>query len=392
MATRKRRPEIDCLYYITHIDNLPSILKHGIQSHNAIEKSGIDFKAVYDPEIMVRRKSKSTPNGRTLWDFANVYFQPRNPMLYRVINEIKRDEIAVLGLQPSVLRIPGIYITDGNAANDPTSFYTPNVGLKIILRMWDTIDNEWWNSADGSKRKIMAECLIPQSIPPTYIHSIFVAKHEIADLVKRNIAPLGIPVIPQSKMFFLPERRFRVTNSLSLLDGDMFFSEMQTLTVSVNVVGIMGKGLASRAKYQFPDVYVVYQDACRSKSLKIGKPYLYKRESSFDTELVDEPGDITTMNGVKWFLLFATKRHWREDSDLASIEEGLRWLLDNYEAEGIKSIALPALGCGLGNLEWKDVGPIMCRYLSKMKINAGIYLPREKQIPEEFLTTEYLLS
>lgn len=201
-----------------------------------------------------------------------------------------------------------------------------------------------------------------------------------------------INVIPEPNMFFVPVKRHRISDNLTLAEGDMFFSNMHTLTVSVNTVGIMGKGLASRAKYQFPDVYVLYQDACRNKSLRMGKPFLYKREASFDDELIDEPGTITTPNGIKWFLLFATKRHWKENSDINGIEEGLRWLVANYKTEGIKSIALPALGCGLGNLNWRDVGPIMCQHLSKLDIPVAIYLPREKEIPQEFLSPTYLLG
>jgi hypothetical protein len=59
-------------------------------------------------------------------------------------------------------------------------------------------------------------------------------------------------------MFFQPRFSRRIGSNISLIDGDMFFSGLQTLTISVNLQGIMGKGLASRAKYQFPDVYVVY--------------------------------------------------------------------------------------------------------------------------------------
>ncbi len=128
------------------------------------------------------------------------------------------------------------------------------------------------------------------------------------------------------------------------------------------------------------------------KWLRMGKPYIYKREASFDDELIDEPGTVATPNAVKCFLLFATKRHWRDNSDLNGIEEGLRWIVANCEAEGIKSIALPALGCGLGKLEWKDVGPIMCRHLAQLNIPVTIYLPREKEIPQEFLSREYLLT
>ena len=350
------------------------------------------YKPIYDAEIVGNRKLKDTPDGRSLWNFANVYFQPRNPMLYRIVHERDVKEIAVLGIQPSVLELPGAYITDGNAANIPTRFFDYKEGIEEIGKIWDTIYSEWWNSVDGSKRKIMAECLVPRAISPDLIHSIYVANHTVADQVRAIISEQELSVIPEPNMFFIPARRYKITNNLSLAEGDMFFSNMQTLTVSVNTVGIMGKGLASRAKYQFPDVYVIYQDACRKKLLMMGKPYLYKREASFDDDLIDEPGAIATPNGIKWFLLFATKRHWRDNSDIDGIREGLHWIETNHKTEDIKSIALPALGCGLGNLDWKDVGPVMCQNLARLGIPVVIYLPREKEIPPDFLSREYLLE
>jgi O-acetyl-ADP-ribose deacetylase (regulator of RNase III) len=389
---RKKKPEIKSLYYITHIENLPSILTHGILSHRRVNEFGLPYKPIYDTEIVGHRRLKNTPDGRSLWEFANVYFQARNPMLYRVIHEKSSKEIVVLGVQPRVLGNPGSVITDGNAANNATNFFDYSQGMNAIAENWETINGEWWSAVDGSKRRIMAECLVPDEIPPGYIRSIYVANHEVAEQVRAIIAPRELPVVPEPSVFFLPARRYRITNTLFIAEGDMFFSNMHTLTVSVNTVGVMGKGLASRTKYQFPDVYVVYQDACRKKWIKMGQPYLYKREASFDEELVDMPSAVVTPNGVKWFLLFPTKRHWRENSDLTGIEEGLRWLANNYAAEGIKSIALPALGCGLGNLQWEAVGPMMCRYLAQLGIPVAIYLPRERKTPEEFLTSDYLLG
>jgi O-acetyl-ADP-ribose deacetylase (regulator of RNase III) len=193
-------------------------------------------------------------------------------------------------------------------------------------------------------------------------------------------------------MFFQPIRRIRIANNLSLVEGDLFFSQLQTLTISVNTVGVMGKGLASRAKYQFPDVYVVYQDVCRSKQLQMGKPHIYKRESFVDTELASDSTWLPNPNSNKWFLLFPTKNHWKENSDIDGIERGLIWLRENYRQEGIHSLAIPALGCGLGGLDWRDVGPLMCRYLADLDISVGVYLPREQAIIQEFLTKEFLLG
>ena len=193
-------------------------------------------------------------------------------------------------------------------------------------------------------------------------------------------------------MFFHPNSRASIGSNISLIDGDMFFSDMQTLTVSVNLQGIMGKGLASRAKYQFPDVYVVYQDACRSRRITATKPYIYKREASLDEDLADLTTPLKTANAVKWFLLFATKRKWRDDSRLDDIEAGLKWFRDNFASEGVQSLAIPALGCGLGGLLWESVGPLMCRYLHGIGIKVAIYLPRERDIDRRYLTESFLLG
>ena len=91
-------------------------------------------------------------------------------------------------------------------------------------------------------------------------------------------------------------------------------------------------------------------------------------------------------------MIFATKNEWRRQSDLKGIEEGLKYLLANYKEWEIESLALPALGCGLGWLSWKNVGPMIAKYLSQMDIPVEIYLPREGKIPKNQKTKEFLLN
>jgi hypothetical protein len=382
---------IKSLFYITHIENIPSILQQGILSHGVIESRGIPFKPIYDLGIVSNRKLKETPNHRSLWEYANLYFQPRNPMMYRVVHEKSHQELAVIGVKPDVLDEEGVLIADGNAANNPTSFFPVSEGLKVIQHQWKVIQSDYWKSEDGSKRKIMAECLVPDTITPDHIHTIFVADDKTKQKAEKILSSSRVPIVPEPNFFFQPFHKLKIGN-ISLVEGDMFFSGMQTLTVSVNLQSIMGKGLASRAKYQFPDVYVVYQDACRSKRITATKPFLYKRESSLDDELADLTTPLSTPNAVKWFLLFATKRKWRDNSRMDDIEGGLSWFKENFAEEGIRSIALPALGCGLGGLSWRDVGPLMCRYLQGIGIPVAIYLPREREIDKQYLSMNYLLG
>lgn len=139
--------------------------------------------------------------------------------------------------------------------------------------------------------------------------------------------------------------------------GDLFASEAQTLVNTVNCVGIMGKGIALEFKNRFPEMFRDYEKRCKAGQVKLGRPFLYK-------DLVD-----------KWVLNFPTKDHWRSVSRLDDIVEGLRYLVANYRDWGITSIAVPPLGCGYGQLEWRVVGPTLYRYLSELTIPVELYAP-----------------
>ena len=382
------------LYHITHMGNLSSILKHGILSHSSAESRGVKFERIYNEGIVLTRKDILTPNAQSLWYFANLYFQPRNPMLFWVINNHKIDDVAILLVDRSILNQPDIYISDGDAAASQSEIMSGSEGLETLFpRFQQDLDLEWWNADDGSKRRIMAECLAPEVVPPESIRSIYVGRQDTVDKVRTVLrqSQLDISVNYEPGLFFQPDFRMGLTSHLFLAKGDMFFSKMQTLTISVNCVGVMGKGLASTAKYRFPDVYVSYQDFCHQKKIRLGKPYLYKRESSLADSLADEPLNSGN-NSATWFLLFPTKNHWREKSDINEIEKGLQWLLDHYQKEGVKSLAIPALGCGLGGLKWKQVRPLLCKYLNQFDIPTTIYLPTDRDIPPEELKSQFLLG
>lgn len=139
--------------------------------------------------------------------------------------------------------------------------------------------------------------------------------------------------------------------------GDLFASEAQTLVNTVNCVGIMGKGIALEFKNRFPEMFRDYEKRCKAGQVKLGRPYLYK-------DLVG-----------KWVLNFPTKGHWRSVSRLDDIVSGLRYLIAHYREWGITSIAVPPLGCGHGQLEWKVVGPTLYRHLSKLGIPVELYAP-----------------
>lgn len=145
--------------------------------------------------------------------------------------------------------------------------------------------------------------------------------------------------------------------NITVLKGDMFDSGAQCLVNTVNVVGVMGKGVALAFKQRFPEMYKEYKSRCDRGEVRLGEPYLYRT-------LLDP-----------WVVNFPTKGHWRAASKLADIEAGLDYLVEHVDEWGVRSLAVPPLGCGEGGLEWRVVGPLIYDRLSRLEIPIWMYAP-----------------
>lgn len=163
------------LYYITHIDNIPSILENGVLSNELILSKSIKFSPIYNKEIVNRRENRKTPDDKSLWHYSNFYLQPRNAMMYQVKRNIGTDKIAVLAcFRGAAYDTDGAFITDGNAASEATNFFPISQHNKVFKELSDVDGLEYWKEEDGSKRKMMAEILVPDSFSAENIHSILV--------------------------------------------------------------------------------------------------------------------------------------------------------------------------------------------------------------------------
>jgi O-acetyl-ADP-ribose deacetylase (regulator of RNase III)/uncharacterized protein YwgA len=157
---------------------------------------------------------------------------------------------------------------------------------------------------------------------------------------------------------------------MKILVGDILQSKAQTLVNTVNCVGIMGKGIALEFKKRFPEMFEDYAERCERKEVKPGVPYLYK--TLFPPQIIN----------------FPTKDHWKSVSRIDDIERGLQLLVAHYREWAVTSVAIPPLGCGNGQLEWKAVGPLIYRYTSHMDIPVELYAPYGT--PPRELTVEFL--
>ena len=142
--------------------------------------------------------------------------------------------------------------------------------------------------------------------------------------------------------------------------GDMLTADAQALINAVNTVGVMGKGLALQFKSAFPANFVAYKKACALGRVELGKMF------------VSDRGDAAA---PRWIINFPTKSHWRQPSSLEDIAEGLNDLRRIIRELRIQSVAVPALGCGLGGLSYNDVLPIIKARLAGLETTVLLYTP-----------------
>ncbi len=146
--------------------------------------------------------------------------------------------------------------------------------------------------------------------------------------------------------------------------GNIFDAEVDALVNTVNCVGIMGRGIALQFKNAFPENFKAYEAACQRNSVEPGRMFV------FDT------GELT---GPRYIVNFPTKRHWRGKSRIEDIEAGLEALAGEVRARGIRSIAVPPLGSGLGGLNWSDVKPRIDRALAGLTdVDIIVFEPGDK--------------
>lgn len=142
--------------------------------------------------------------------------------------------------------------------------------------------------------------------------------------------------------------------SINFVKGDIFQSKCELITITVNCVGVMGAGIARRCKELYPATYRQYREKCQTGKYKPGQPIMTN---------IDRP-----------LLLFPTKDDWRKDSRYHWIQEGLQRIARNTDK--FDSIAIPPLGCGHGNLDWKRVRRMIQDELGHLEIYIEVYEPR----------------
>lgn len=157
--------QINYIYHMTHINNLETILKYGLLSHNNnVVNSRID-----NPDVNDRRDFNEPIYHKNLHSYVPFYFNPRNPMLF--VNRDKEEEIVILAFDKRLIYSKGAIFTNGNASVRGTKFYNDLNDLDKLN--WECIKSKYWNDFKDGKREIMSEVLIPDKVDIDKLQKIY---------------------------------------------------------------------------------------------------------------------------------------------------------------------------------------------------------------------------
>jgi len=148
------------------------------------------------------------------------------------------------------------------------------------------------------------------------------------------------------------------SNNIRIVYGDLFESKASCLICTVNLVGVMGAGVAKEFRDRHPDLYYRYKQLCRKHLLTI------------HTLMVYQPS-----NARYRVVMVPTKRHWKDSSRLDDVEESIRALAAWCNEHNVIDIAMPPLGCGNGGLDFESqVKPLIYRCFSGSNTQVEVYL------------------
>lgn len=200
------------LYRITHLQNIPHILQHGITHINSASRNK-QYVAIGDGSLISARTFFQLPNGTWLGDYIPFYFGTRMPMLYVIqkgfnsVNVISAKDIVYCVTTIERILKTGLdfIFSDGHAIDRLSSFYNPD-DVNNIENIIDkkAINSKYWNSETDLdlKRRKEAEFLLAGDLPPEAIAGFAVAANETAETIQQ------MPGIGDKKIIIRPDFYF----------------------------------------------------------------------------------------------------------------------------------------------------------------------------------------
>ncbi|WP_066297937.1 type II toxin-antitoxin system toxin DNA ADP-ribosyl transferase DarT [Bacillus sp. FJAT-29937] len=219
-------------YHFTHIDNIESIVKHGLLSTNEKERISVEHVDLANEDIQLRRSQMDVPcepYGK-IHDYVPFYFATVNPMLLGVLNRKNIDQPLVVFIAISIEKLlnGNVVFTDASANTlVHPNFYSNPEDLDNLK--WDLIDSNKWNrGTDNELHSRMAEVLIHKKVPIEWIDSYVVFNNICKKEIKKVYEDYGLqtPTISHQpfndRYFFFTKFFMKDRERETLVTGPIF--------------------------------------------------------------------------------------------------------------------------------------------------------------------------
>lgn len=200
------------LYRMTHIQNIPHILKHGI-THISSPSKNKNYVPIGDGSLISARNDFSMPNGKNLGEYIPFYFGPRMPMLYVMqrgfngVTPVRPSDVVYCVTSINTIQAAKLdfVFTDGHAVDGFSEFYYPK-DVKRIDTIIDSkaINSKYWKAENDLdlKRRKEAEFLVKGDIPIQSIECFAVYDAATAAQLKKMKGYKNQTVIVKPNYYF----------------------------------------------------------------------------------------------------------------------------------------------------------------------------------------------
>lgn len=149
---------------------------------------------------------------------------------------------------------------------------------------------------------------------------------------------------------------------LTIKQGDLFADDAEASVNAVNCKGVMGAGIAKGFRDRFPLYFLDYHAKCTEDRIVIGEVDLYAR--------LDEMGS-------RFLVSFPTMEYPGEAARETTLVNGLADLAEKMKLYRIQSVAMPALGCGIGDFAFERLATLVAEAFVGEPVNIRLYQPWE---------------
>jgi len=200
-VTSSLTPEKALIFRITHRDNLPWILDHGLHCNtSSVRDPG--FVTIGSAEIIDRRIRRTAPDppGGTLADYVPFYFTPLTPMLYNIktgyggVTQRTMDEIVILvsSLHELVEREVPFFFTDRHAIYETVKFLSDLADLcRVPWDLLQTRDFKRDPEDPGRLERYQAEALVYKHLPLQALLGFVCYNEAVKTMIDAELAKWG---------------------------------------------------------------------------------------------------------------------------------------------------------------------------------------------------------